>query len=144
MVFAVVFLQPAAGRLEELTFLEREGQAEIRRTAIGLARAQEKGFQRACPLARGLGCAIPAGSRAGALAAGGLGGARAGGHELRWPAARQEGAGDFIKPRVLLDGGGELFHAEIDGAQCNALALGVGAEPVQGARLATLAILPDG
>ena len=73
VVFAVVFLQPAAGRLEELTFLEREGQAEIRRTAIGLARAQEKGFQRACPLARGLGCAIPAGSRAGVLAAGGLG-----------------------------------------------------------------------
>jgi len=69
----VVFLQPAEGRLEELDFLEREGQAEIRRTAIGLDRAQEKGFQRACPLARGLGCAIPAGSRAGALAAWGLG-----------------------------------------------------------------------
>ena len=105
---------------------------------------RQKGIPKGLPFGAGSGVRNPSRVQGGSLGRRGPWGARAGGHELRWPAAGQEGAGDFIEPRVLLDSAGQLLHAEIDGAEGNALAVGVGAEPVQGARLATLAMLPDG
>ena len=55
-----------------------------------------------------------------------------------------EWPGDFVKPRVPLEGLGQVFHAEIDRAQGDVLALRVGAELLQGAAFAAGAILPRG
>ena len=49
---------------------------------------------------------------------------------LRCPAGRAEGRGDFIEPRVELDGFGQLLDAEIYGAAANLVAVGVGMNPV--------------
>ena len=51
--------------------------------------------------------------------------------------------GYFIKPWVALDSVGQVFHAEVNGAEADALPLRVLAEAVQCARFAALAILPD-
>ena len=52
-------------------------------------------------------------------------------------------ASDFAEPRMALDGFGQVFHAEVNGAQGDVLALRVVTEPVQCARFAALAVLPD-
>ena len=69
---------------------------------------------------------------------------RARGRGLGCVAQWAERAGDFVKPWMALDGFGQVFHAEVNGAQGDAVALGVCAEPVQCARLTALAVLPDG
>ena len=48
--------------------------------------------------------------------------------------------GDFVEPRVLLDGAGEAVHAGINSAQADTVAGGVGVEVGQGAGFAALAI----
>ena len=58
----------------------------------------------------------------------------------RW----SERAGDFVKPWVALDGVGQCFMRKLNGAQGDAVALGVSPEPLQGARLAALAVFSDG
>ena len=65
------------------------------------------------------------------------------GRRLRCPAQWPEVAGDLVEPRVPLDGVGQVLHAEVNRTQRDALTVRVGAEVVQGARLAALAVLAD-
>ena len=49
---------------------------------------------------------------------------------LRCPTGRAEWRGDFVEPRVELDGFGQFLDAEINGAAANLVAVGVGMNPV--------------
>jgi hypothetical protein len=55
---------------------------------------------------------------------------------LRWPADGSEWGGDFVKPRMALDGLGELLNPKINRALADAVAVGVAVNPRQCAWLA--------
>ena len=49
---------------------------------------------------------------------------------LRCPAGRAEWRGDFVEPRVELDGLRQFLDAELNGAAANLVVVGVGMNPV--------------